>query len=501
MYKPTDEQQAFIDAALARTSIAGQAGAGTGKTTTAEAMIKAIKEASGGRATIIYIVYNKAMQLEANARFGHLAEVRTAHSLAFSVIGKYYSARLGNRDTIKPWHLAASLGYRKPITDVNSAGVKMIVKPRSLAAIARQTLGEFYHSADPQIGHSHVRLPAGCTGPVAEAITEAAINGATIMWEDQQLSAGKHHFTHDTYLKMFGMQLAQFNWQMPYKVIVLDEAQDINPVFADVIDRQTTAQRIALGDSAQAIYGWRGCEDYLADFARFPGVTSLSLTQSWRFGQAIADEGNLWLRHGDFGMRIVGAPAIDSRIGQIDPTEPYAVLNRTNAGAVDAAICAAGDGRRVHIAGGAAKAIDVIEDVLRLKDGEEAKHPLLSAVRDYRSLKELIASHLIDDQEVTIAVKVAEEHGHRAVEAIRACNADPETADVIAATSHSYKGKESDQVIIGSDFTQPQPSPANPDARLSREEAMLHYVAVTRARRVLDNSGLAWGHSHRQCRW
>lgn len=491
-YQPTDEQQAFIDAAVARTNIAGQAGAGTGKTTTAEAMIRAIRNASGGLARIAYFVYNKEMQLEAATRFGHLADVRTAHSLAYGAVGKYYAQRLRNSDTIKPWYLAPALGYRKPLVGTNSQGMCVAIKPRSLAALAQLALKRFQYSADPEIAPQHVSPPAGVSGEFADEVIAAVVSGANIIWADQQNQLGQHRFTHDSYLKMFQLQIATRGWHLPYDVIIVDEAQDTNPVFADIINRQIRAQRIALGDSAQAIYGWRGCEDYLADFGQLPGVVNLSLTQSWRFGQAIADEGNLWLEHGDFDLRITGHPGLDSRIGPVDDGR-RTILHRTNSGAVDSAIRAARNGHTVHIKGGAAKAIETIEDVLKLKNGGEVKNPMLSAVRDYNSLKDLVAAGLIDDQEITIAVRVVDEHGQNAVDAIRACNHDATTADVVVATSHSYKGREADQVVIGDDFRAPEVGPNNPQGLLSLSECMLHYVAVTRARMILDNEGLAWG--------
>ncbi|MFC8536758.1 UvrD-helicase domain-containing protein [Streptomyces sp. NPDC057249] len=79
--------------------------------------------------------------------------------------------------------------------------------------------------------------------------------------------------------------------------LLLDEAQDANPVIADLVQNQD-AQRIAVGDSAQAIYGWRGAVDALATW---PAQLRLYLQQSWGFGPAIADHENLRLTQ-------IGAP-------------------------------------------------------------------------------------------------------------------------------------------------------------------------------------------------
>jgi superfamily I DNA/RNA helicase len=50
-------------------------------------------------------------------------------------------------------------------------------------------------------------------------------------------------------------------------------------------------------------------------------------------------------------------------------------------------------------------------------------------------------------------------------------------------TAHKAKGREWETVRIAGDFRKD---------KVSREEAMLAYVAVTRAKLVLDREGLAW---------
>ena len=49
------------------------------------------------------------------------------------------------------------------------------------------------------------------------------------------------------------------------------------------------AQLVMVGDSAQAIYGWRGATDVMTGF----DAEQLTLTRSFRFGPQIADEANV----------------------------------------------------------------------------------------------------------------------------------------------------------------------------------------------------------------
>lgn len=81
---------------------------------------------------------------------------------------------------------------------------------------------------------------------------------------------------------------------LPADFVLLDEAQDTNPVLEEIFLNQP-AQRICVGDPAQQIYGWRNARDVMTGL---PAQT-LPLTHSFRFGQPIADVANRWLRHAD----------------------------------------------------------------------------------------------------------------------------------------------------------------------------------------------------------
>lgn len=63
--------------------------------------------------------------------------------------------------------------------------------------------------------------------------------------------------------------------------LLLDEAQDTNPVVEQTFNTQRDhAQLVMVGDSAQAIYQWRGARDVMTTF---PGIL-LALSKSFRFG-------------------------------------------------------------------------------------------------------------------------------------------------------------------------------------------------------------------------
>jgi superfamily I DNA/RNA helicase len=84
-------------------------------------------------------------------------------------------------------------------------------------------------------------------------------------------------------------------------------------------------------------------------------------------------------------------------------------------------------------------------------------------------------------------VDLIDSHGAEAIiEAIDSL-VDEKRAATTVSTAHRSKGREWESVEIACDFPEPIGRAAIP-----RTDAMLGYVAVTRARKQLDRTGLAW---------
>jgi superfamily I DNA/RNA helicase len=93
-----------------------------------------------------------------------------------------------------------------------------------------------------------------------------------------------------------------------------------------------------------------------------------------------------------------------------------------------------------------------------------------------------------------VLVKLIDDHGPETIiDAVRRLS-DERYASLIISTAHKAKGREWDTVRIADDFREPKKDPERPDKlpQISPPEAMLAYVAVTRAKLTLDRSGLAW---------
>ncbi|MGW6145652.1 3'-5' exonuclease, partial [Streptomyces sp. NPDC055140] len=139
--------------------------------------------------------------------------------------------------------------------------------------------------------------------------------------------------------------------------------------------RQAGIQVVAVGDSNQAIYGFRGATDALG---RLPADATATLTQTFRFGDAVADIGNRFLRLGGTRMRLVGWDRKTSRIGEITPGDETMLIASTNAGVVLGAVEGLQAGRKVAVSGGLSDLRKFLEAAEALREGERTSHQELA---------------------------------------------------------------------------------------------------------------------------
>lgn len=85
-----------------------------------------------------------------------------------------------------------------------------------------------------------------------------------------------------------------------------------------------------------------------------------------------------------------------------------------------------------------------------------------------------------------------EEHGADTILAAMERLSPPETAQVTISTAHRAKGMEWDRVRIAGDFDTPTDKETGEQRLPERDDLMLAYVAVTRAKKHLDLGGLSW---------
>ncbi|MFR9773047.1 UvrD-helicase domain-containing protein [Nocardia sp. SC052] len=469
-YKPTTEQQLIIDAARTGRNLVVQAGAGTGKTST----LKMVSRALADR-TALYVAYNRATADEARASFPDNVTVKTAHGLAYSAVGGDYRHRLNGPR--QPARRAAELLDMKTWLDLETVKIA----PRTLARITIETVGRYCYSSDHEIGTQHVPFQRGLDRDQQTAIASYVVPYARKAWADIVSRDGRLKFEHDHYLKIWALT----NPVLPFDVVMLDECQDSNPLVARLVQSQP-GQQIAVGDSAQQLYAWRGAVDALNTW---PADERLYLSQSWRFGQAVADEANKWLSLLDTPLRLSGNPSLASKLESA--ANPNAILCRTNGRAMAEVMQRLNAGVRVALVGGGGAIKQLALAAQDLKAGRPTYHPELFVFTTWQEVQDY--SDEPSGQDLRPFVQLIDEHGPDAVIAATEKLTDERRADVVISTGHKAKGREWDSVLIARDFTEPELDPETGEyEEIPAADIMLAYVSVTRAKLCLDTGGLSW---------
>jgi AAA domain/UvrD-like helicase C-terminal domain len=481
-HPPTGEQAAIVDAVKTGDGVVISAGAGTGKTTT----LKLIGQESE-RQRGLYVAYNTAIVADAKKGFrGSGVTVSTAHALAMAAVGHKYRSRL-NGARVPAQKVARILGINEPLKVDDK-----ILAPAQVARLVMETTERFCRSADPELdGYRHIPRKPGLDTPGALSVLRSALMPwarkawADLITVDDPILRQRPQlrFSHDVYLKLF--QLSGPDLAADY--ILFDEAQDADPVILSIVLDQKNSQLVAVGDKNQAIYEWRGAVNAMDGF---PAKHRLALSQSFRFGPAIAHEANKWLEILSADLRLTGSDRISSMVRPIQ--DANALLCRTNAQAISEAMHAIEAGHKAALVGGGNDIRALADAAGSLKAGRGTSHPELFAFRTWAEVQD----HAENDpsgSDLKVLVGLIDEHGpERIIEVVDQLS-DESAADVTISTAHKAKGREWDSVRIASDFRPPKGDKDDPDSRqIPPEMARLAYVAVTRSRLSLDRTGLAW---------
>ncbi len=482
MVNPTPEQADAIDAYGDGLDLVLQAGAGCGKSSTLKMIAR-----SDRRRRMTYVAYNSAIAADARRSFPGTVLCKTGHGLAFD---PRYGDRL-RRPRQTAHQAAQALNVRSILGIIGSSptittdlGAQKAMTSKVIMRMALDTVERWCHSADDEITAKHIPHYDGLSKKRArEELAALVLPVAEAAWQDLLDADSVLNLSHDHYLKMWALSRPR----LATDVVLLDEAQDTNDVLSAVLLAQEHAQRIAVGDSAQQIYSWRGANDALEKFVRELGCPELTLSQSFRFGPAIAARANIWLRLIDAPLRLTGWDSAESTVGPLDV--PDAILCRTNAGAMGIVMEGLGAGRKVALVGGGGDIKRLAWAAEALQGGQPTDHPELCGFASWDDVRQYAAE---EDGSLEVLVKLIDEHGPGQIVAAADGLCSEQQAELVVSTAHRSKGREWPAVRIHADFRAPKPDQKNGLVVLPREEARLAYVAVTRAREQLDDTALAW---------
>lgn len=476
--KPTEEQQAALSLFLAGDSMCIDAGAGTGKTSTLRLLAASTRRR--GR----YMAFSRALVDDAAGSFSGRCDVSTIHGLAMRMVGGDFRHRLGS-PRMKSYEVAQYLGI-DPLVITLTDGRKKRLAAGWLAGHTLRAVEQFCKTADPELTRYHFVVAEGLDLPDAQGRRTyennqrlaAHLEGAARKaWADLSSPAGVLTYKHSAYLKLW--QLSHPRISTDY--LLVDEAQDVAPVMADVIARQDHAQVVYVGDANQAIFRWTGAIDAMQSFE---AEHRSRLSRSFRFGDAIATVANKVLRDLGSTFELLGNPDIISTVGELAEDAPIdALLCRTNATALAEVLTAHQHGTPVHLVGGGKEVQSFARAALDLQGGKSTSFYELSCFDSWPEVQEYVR----DDpagSEIALMVKLIDQFGARALLDAVDGTAPEVPGTLVVSTAHKSKGRQWNVVRIAGDMVDVEPN---------EDELRLRYVAFTRAREHLDESAFRAG--------
>lgn len=292
-----------------------------------------------------------------------------------------------------------------------------------------------------------------------------------------------HHYpmNEDCYLKLWQLSDPVLDTQ----IIYIDEAQDLDPVMLDILQKQT-CQKVWFGDQYQQIYEWRGAVNALNLISV---DTELYLTETYRFPLQIADLANKVL------TRLKSPAFIKSKINNSgQPLSKFAFIARNNKTLFNKALEMASKNKKFSWAKFDVSTIEnYCKAIIAISSGRPSP---LHVFEDFSSIQE-IEEHLEDnpDEFIRRALDLCKEYSFNlaAIQAtlqkIKEFN-DPNSPNILT-TAHQSKGLEWDYVLLANDFCKSPSTNAKEEAELA--EWNLLYVALTRAKLRVQMFGRAIG--------
>jgi F-box protein 18 (helicase) len=491
--KPTEEQTAVVETEAPILVI--RAFAGAGKTST---LVEFAKKRSQKR--MLYIVFSKQNQKDAEQKFrGTMVKPTTSHALAFRYTGVPYKDQLVTG--LKPYQVEKALGISRELSC--EVGYKSSYNnDMMVTSVVLESLIKFLYSIDKEIQAKHVhenhkRLEKLFSDMNENAIKQMIVIQTKKLWakmiDPRDRDVG---MVHDGYLKLFQLSEPDLS---NYEYWLVDESQDLNPVTLSIIFRQS-GKKVLVGDSHQAIYGWRGARNALG-FAVKQGGVERYLTGSFRFGANIARVANRILAIKGETISVQGLAGED-RVGKISENECKTVISRSNAGVFSQTAQAMHNEESWwHVGGSEGYRFGQILEIYYMwaRRSDMIRDPFIQSFTDFNELK--FYGEAVDDVEIKSRCKIVEDYRDNIPVIIDKINRkvgaayNMDSAEIVMTTSHKSKGLEFPNVQLDDDFIElcEIPEMTKLDAigkaevlKEISEELNILYVAATRAQKVLQ---------------
>jgi len=461
-FTPTDEQRDILAHVRdSRANLLVTARAGAAKTSTIE---MAIREQE---APCAYLAFNRATVLEAKQRVPDSCDVFTLNGLGHRSWGRFLRTRLDLRKS-KLYDILSDSDYKGELFSEMLRACRLAKQAGFVPAGSYSLTPKPLLTEDEFFASLEFNLPAAERELVVKALRLSlmqAIEGV-IDFDDQILCPA----------------IFPISFERKGNLCFIDEAQDLSPINQTMIRKAYFGARlVAVGDQAQAIYGFRGAsQSGMDDLREMFKMEERKLTMTFRCAEAIVEHAN-W-RTND--MRAYRSGGMVRDLGSNWSLESIpdgsAILCRNNAPILRLAVQALSSGLAPHFAGRdlfsemtktirkISKKITSSEDLLTEIDKWEVKQrgvwKSVQAVQDRADCLRVMARSASTVSGVLAYIKSLSSRSE---------------GSFTLSTCHKAKGMEWDEVFILHRALMNLRDPQSQDKNLL-------YVAQTRARDTLN---------------
>lgn len=255
--------------------------AGSGKTTT---IVEALSQVYG---TSIFLAFNKDIAEELKARG---VNARTFHSLTYMPVTKFKGTKKVEPNKLRLLIKKHFTGHDNVYYGTLAAKLVGLARQTGVDCLVPDTEAVWYDI----IEHHNIELESERDSDgkpitlarlveLSRAMLQVSNNSEMVDFDDLLYFAVK-----------FGIQLPKFDY------IFVDEAQDTNAIQRAILRMimKKTSRLVAVGDPAQAIYGFRGADSESINLIKSEfNCVELPLTVSYRCGTKIVDYAQGWVSH------------------------------------------------------------------------------------------------------------------------------------------------------------------------------------------------------------
>lgn len=465
-FSPTQEQLDIVKAFGTTRVLKVNAVSGSGKSSTLKLLAEEYKQPS------LLLAFNKAIADEAASRFPSHVQCRTMNSVAYSHYGKILQHKLNFNKNPK---LNTMRSIKNTVDWFNLKEYDLAEPPinaRVIAGLARDAVDRFCYSARKEISehdlyYKDIKDLEKNHEFDSQHFSRCIVNLAKLIWKERINPISNSSCTHDTYVKLWSLSNPKLNFDIVY----VDEAQDINPCILHVLEQQT-CKILYVGDQYQSIYGFRGATNAMKHIA----APTMYLSQSWRYGEAIACLAECILHKGN--VTVKGNPSIQSVLEEIDVTQQHTVIFRTNAGLLSYAEELMDKGVVISIEIDVKNFIRQVNSIIELMKGGKPFHDNIARFGSFNELLEYAKESVEIQRMISTALRPdVSDFLDKLERNIKASN-----PTAILTTAHKSKGLEFDNVVIADDFKFGEKDLLD----MPEQEINLLYVACTRAKKKLQ---------------